>query len=105
MVSPVEMALQIDRPVTLSRLPGVRIGVVPLSARMTEVGSSSFIACDSRLVIVEIPHAEVSTTDPKDLDLYLARFRRFEQLSLEGEPMRELLAAIRDEFLRQRETS
>ncbi|MET8700908.1 helix-turn-helix transcriptional regulator [Kitasatospora sp. NPDC004723] len=104
-VSPVEMALQIDRIVTLSRFPNVRIGIVPLSARMTEVSSSSFIVYDSRLVIVEIPHAEVSTTDPKDLDLYLARFRKFEQLSLEGEPMREMLAAIRDEFLRQRETS
>ncbi|MER7703731.1 helix-turn-helix transcriptional regulator [Kitasatospora sp. NPDC097605] len=104
-VSPVEMALQIDRLSTLSRLPNVRIGVVPLSARMTEVGSSSFIVYDSRLVIVEIPHAEVSTTDPKDLDLYLARFKRFEQLSLEGEPMREMLAAIRDEFLQQRESS
>ncbi|MER6361972.1 helix-turn-helix transcriptional regulator [Kitasatospora sp. NPDC001527] len=104
-VSPVEMALQIDRIVTLSRLPNVRIGIVPLSARMTEVSSSSFIVYDNRLVIVEIPHAEVSTTDPKDLDLYLARFGRFEQLSLEGEPMREMLATIRDEFLRQRETS
>ncbi|MFB8236840.1 helix-turn-helix domain-containing protein [Kitasatospora purpeofusca] len=104
-VPPAQMAVQIDRITALSRLPNVRIGVVPLSARMTEVSSSSFIVYDNRLVIVEIPHAEISTTDPKDIDLYLARFGRFEQVSLEGDPMREMLAHLRDEFLRQRETS
>ncbi|MFB7673590.1 helix-turn-helix domain-containing protein [Kitasatospora purpeofusca] len=104
-VPPAEMALQLDRITALSRLPNVHIGVVPLSARMTEVSSSSFIVYDSRLVIVEIPHAEISTTDPKDVDLYLARFRRFEQVSLTGDAMREMLAHLRDEFLRQRETS
>ncbi|WP_328954239.1 helix-turn-helix transcriptional regulator [Kitasatospora purpeofusca] len=104
-VPPAQMAVQIDRITALSRLPNVRIGVVPLSARMTEVSSSSFIVYDNRLVIVEIPHAEISTTDPKDIDLYLARFSRFDRVSLEGDPMREMLAHLRDEFLRQRETS
>ncbi|MDY0811874.1 helix-turn-helix transcriptional regulator [Kitasatospora purpeofusca] len=104
-VPPAQMAVQIDRIMALSRLPNVHIGVVPLSARMTEVSSSSFIVYDNRLVIVEIPHAEISTTDPKDVDLYLARFRRFEQVSLDGDAMREMLAHLRDEFLRQRETS
>ncbi|WP_406088269.1 helix-turn-helix domain-containing protein [Kitasatospora purpeofusca] len=104
-VPPAQMAVQIDRITALSRLPNVHIGVVPLSAGMTEVSSSSFIVYDNRLVIVEIPHAEISTTDPKDVDLYLTRFRRFEQVSLEGDAMREMLAHLRDEFLRQRETS
>ncbi|SDT39387.1 Helix-turn-helix domain-containing protein [Streptomyces sp. TLI_053] len=103
-VSPAEMALQIDRIITLSRLSNVHIGVVPLAARMTEVSSSSFIVYDTRLVIVEIPHAEISTGDPKDVDLYLSRFRRFEQVALDGEPMRSMLAVLRDEFLQQRES-
>ncbi|MDI2126985.1 helix-turn-helix domain-containing protein [Yinghuangia seranimata] len=94
------MAVQLDRLITLSRLPNVWIGAVPLSAPMTEVPTSSFVIFDSRMVIVEIPHAEITTSEPKDVELYLAKFERFEQTAVTGEEMRALVGGIRDEFLR-----
>ncbi|MGH3737507.1 MAG: DUF5753 domain-containing protein [Micromonosporaceae bacterium] len=95
-----EMAMQIDRLIAVSRLPNVWIGVVPLSADMGEVPTSSFVLYDHRLVIVEIPHAEITTREPRDIDVYLGKFGRFENVSLAGHDMRAFVAGIRDEFLR-----
>ncbi|MFI8453906.1 helix-turn-helix domain-containing protein [Kitasatospora sp. NPDC085464] len=103
LTSPPEMAVQLDRLIALSRLPNVWIGVVPLSIPMIEVPSSSFVVYDNRLVIVEIPHSEITTSEPKDVELYRERFHRFELTALAGNTMREMVGAIRDEFLREQE--
>ncbi|MGY5119407.1 helix-turn-helix domain-containing protein [Streptomyces sp. 900105755] len=100
LLSPPEIAMQLDRLIAVSRLPNVWIGVVPLSAAMGEVPTSSFVVYDSRLVIVEIPHAEITTREPRDIEVYLAKFERFADVSLTGDDMRAFVAGIRDEFLR-----
>ncbi|MFJ2808277.1 helix-turn-helix domain-containing protein [Kitasatospora sp. NPDC087271] len=105
LISPPEMAVQLDRLIALSRLPNVWIGVVPLSAHMTEAPSSSFAIYDNRMVIVEIPHAEITTSEPKDVELYLERFGRFELKALAGDAMRHLAGTVRDEFLRDQESA
>lgn len=104
LVSAPEMAVQLDRLIALSRLPNVWVGVVPLSAAMPEVPTSSFVVFDSRLVSVEIPHAEITTSEPRDVEVYLAKFERFEAVALSGDAMREMVSAIRDDFLRERGT-
>ena len=104
LLSPPEMAVQLDRLITLSRLPNVWIGVVPLSARMTEVPTSSFVIFDNRMVTVEIPHAEITTGEPKDVELYREKFDRFELTAHTGDAMRSMVSGIRDDFLQQRET-
>ncbi|MGW1172455.1 helix-turn-helix domain-containing protein [Kitasatospora sp. NPDC002543] len=105
LLSPLAMAVQLDRLIALSRLPNVRIGVVPLSTHMAEPPSSSFVVFDNRLVIVEIPHAEVTTSEPRDVELYLDRFDRFERAALFGDAMREMAGRIRDEFFREQESA
>lgn len=105
LVSAPEMAVQLDRLITLSRLPNVAVGVVPLTAPMTEVPTSSFVVFDDRLVVVEVPHAEVTTAEPKDVELYLAKFARFETVALMGDSLRALVEGIRDDFLRERGTA
>ncbi|MCX4749061.1 helix-turn-helix domain-containing protein [Kitasatospora sp. NBC_01287] len=105
LLSPPEMAVQLDRLTTLSRLPNVWLGIVPLSAPMSEVSTSSFIVYDSRLVIVEIPHAEITTTEPKDIELYRAKFDNFELSAIVGDAMRNMIEGIRDEFLKEQETA
>ncbi|MGA5702939.1 helix-turn-helix domain-containing protein [Peterkaempfera bronchialis] len=104
LLSAPEMAMQLDRIIAVSRLPNVWIGVVPLSASMGEVPTSSFVLYDRRLVIVEIPHAEITTREPRDIEVYRAKFDRFESVSLTGDGMRSMVGAIRDDFLRERET-
>ncbi|MFJ7202279.1 helix-turn-helix domain-containing protein [Streptomyces sp. NPDC098789] len=99
------MAAQLDRLITMSRMPNVRIGIVPLSASMPGLPTSSFVLFDSRLVIVEIPHAEITTSEVRDIALYENKYRMFDRVALSGEGMRDLVTGIRDDFLREQEIS
>ncbi|WP_329223865.1 helix-turn-helix domain-containing protein [Streptomyces sp. NBC_01485] len=103
-VPPLVMAGQLDKLISVSRLPSVDLRVVPLSVRQTDFPSHSFSVKDDRLVTVETIHAELAVTDPRDVALYVRKFEGFEQVALSGNAMRSLITGIRDEFLRQQET-
>ncbi|MFF4159426.1 helix-turn-helix domain-containing protein [Streptomyces sp. NPDC001678] len=98
------MAAQLDKLVTMSRMPNVTVGVVPLAAAMPGLPTCSFVVFDARLVIVEIPHAEITTSELRDIELYVSKFESFERVAVYGEDMHSLAAAIRDDFLSERET-
>ncbi|WP_432035928.1 DUF5753 domain-containing protein [Streptomyces cucumeris] len=100
---PVVMAVQLDRLVSLSRLPNVTVGVVPLAGRMPDFPMTCFSIHDDRLVIVETFHSEVTTRDPRDIQTYVDTFERFANVALLGDDMRALVESIRDEFLPQQE--
>ncbi|MFJ3631773.1 helix-turn-helix domain-containing protein [Streptomyces sp. NPDC090112] len=103
-VSAARMAEQIDRILSLSRLPNIDIRVVPLSARQEDIANHAFVVRDDRTVTVETVHAEIIVTDPRDVALYVRKFEGFTSLALSGDSMRSLLEAIREEFLREQET-
>ncbi|KJS56611.1 helix-turn-helix transcriptional regulator [Streptomyces rubellomurinus] len=94
------MAGQLDRILSVSRLPHVDIRVVPLAARQSDVPSHSFVIRDGRMVTVETVHAEVSVTDPRDVELYVRKFEGFAASALSGDDMRRTIEVIRDDFLR-----
>ncbi|MFD7537220.1 helix-turn-helix domain-containing protein [Streptomyces sp. NPDC059819] len=98
------MAGQLDRVLSVSRLPNVDVRVVPLDAPQSDVPGHSFVIRDDRVVTVETTHAEMMVTDPRDVSLYVEKFDRFTSVSLAGDAMRELIEGIRDTFLRERET-
>ncbi|MYU23542.1 helix-turn-helix transcriptional regulator [Streptomyces sp. SID8352] len=98
------MAAQLDRLVTVSRLPGVDLRVVPLAVPQEDFASHSFSIKDDRMVTVETVHAELAVTDPRDVALYIEKFSGFERAALSGDPMRSMVEEIRDEFLREQET-
>lgn len=98
------MAGQLDRVVSVSRLPNVDVRVVPLYAPQRDVPGHSFVIRDDRVVTVETTHAEMVVTDPRDVSLYVDKFDRFTGVSLAGNEMRDLVEGIRDGFLRERET-
>jgi hypothetical protein len=98
------MAGQLDRLISISRLPNVDIRIVPLDMKQADVPGHSFVIRDDRVVTVETVHAEVVVTDPRDVALYLQKFDGFERASLSGDEMRAMVGAIRDDFLRERET-
>ncbi|MFE9255580.1 helix-turn-helix domain-containing protein [Streptomyces sp. NPDC006879] len=104
LVRPPMMAAQLDKVVTMSRMPNIAIGVVPQSGAKHELPTCSFVMFDARLVIVEIPHAEITTSEPRDVDQYLRKFEGFERLALTGDVMRSMVESIRDEFLQEQET-
>ncbi|TDD61711.1 hypothetical protein E1298_45215 [Actinomadura rubrisoli] len=95
---------QLDRLMSLSRLPSVRLEVLPLSVEVDRFATSAFCMFDQRLVTIELFHAEVTTRDPRDVALYLETFNRLSQSALSGQSMRNLLGEIRDEFLPQQES-
>lgn len=99
------MAEQIDRIVSLSRLPHMDIGIVPLSARQHDMANHAFVVRDDRTVSVETVHAEVVVTDPRDVALYVRKFEYFATMALSGDEARSLLESIRDGFLHEQETS
>ncbi|XEC32692.1 helix-turn-helix domain-containing protein [Streptomyces fradiae] len=101
---PTVMALQLDRLVSVSRLPQVSLGIVPIGSRMPDFPMTCFSLHDDRLVIVETFHSEITTTDPKDVQLYADTFDRFSEVALYGDPMRTLIEHVRDELLRQQES-
>lgn len=97
------LALQLDRLASLSRLPNVSIGVLPLDAPMPDFPMTCFSLHDDRLVIVETFHAEVTTRDPQDVRAYAEVFERFAAAAVYGDRMRVLVEGIRDGFLPGRE--
>ncbi|QKW22489.1 helix-turn-helix domain-containing protein [Kitasatospora sp. NA04385] len=104
LVSAPAMVEQLDRIVSVSRLPAVDVRVMPLVGFREDVPGHSFVVRDDRLVTVETVHAELVVTDPRDVDLYVRKFEKFSSAALAGEDMRVLVEGIRDEFLRERET-
>ncbi|MEU8538520.1 DUF5753 domain-containing protein [Streptomyces sp. NPDC048717] len=98
------MATQLDKLVAMSRMPNITIGIVPLSSPMPELPTSSFVLFDRRLAIVEIPHAEITTSEVRDIELYEEKFESFSAVALSGTGMLELTEGIRDDFLREQET-
>lgn len=93
------MATQLDRLISLSRLPNVAIGVLPLIRRMPDFPMTCFSLYDDRLVIVETFHSEVTTRDPKDIGTYVRTFDQFASVAVYGDEMRSLTEKIRDQFL------
>jgi transcriptional regulator with XRE-family HTH domain len=97
------MAVQMDRLLSLSRLLNIRIGVLPANARMPDFPMTCFSMHDARLVLVETFHAEVTTRDPKDIEVYEKTFDAFADVALYDEEMRDLVATLRDGFLTEQE--
>ncbi|MEU8624221.1 helix-turn-helix transcriptional regulator [Streptomyces sp. NPDC048669] len=96
---PVVMALQLDRLVSVSRIPNVSLGVLPSDRRMPDFPMTCFSLHDDQLVIVETFHSEVTTRDPKDIQVYLDTFERFAAVAVYDDAMRTLVEGIRDGFL------
>ncbi|MEU6311172.1 helix-turn-helix transcriptional regulator [Streptomyces sp. NPDC047014] len=103
-VSAARMAEQVDRLVSLSRLPHIDLRIVPLSERQQDIANHSFVIRDDRTVTVETVHAEIVVTDPRDVSLYVRKFEGFASGALSGDAMRAMLESIRDELLREQET-
>jgi transcriptional regulator with XRE-family HTH domain len=92
------MAVQIDRLVSLSRQPNIRIGVLPLSMRVSDGSFHTFVTYDRRLVTIELFTGRLVLRDPKDIDYYCALFDFFSVHALWAEQARTVLRALADAF-------
>jgi hypothetical protein len=95
---PVVLALQLDRLVSISRLPNVRIGILPLNAQVQEGPYNTFVTYDRKLVTVELFSGRLALRDPKDIGHYRVLFDFFATSALWGENARDFLLATAGSF-------
>lgn len=103
-VSPLRMAEQIGRLISLSRLRNIDMRVVPFTAEQRDIANHAFVIRDDRTVTVETVHAELVVTDPRDVSQYVKKFEGFASAALCGDDMRSMLGSVQDDFLREQET-
>ncbi|MGW1129786.1 helix-turn-helix transcriptional regulator [Streptomyces sp. SID7909] len=103
LLPPVAMSVQLDRLVSVSRIPQVRLGVIPLGGYVPERPLSTFTVYDHRLATVETGTGALLLRDHRDVSAYRAEFQNYERHTLFGDACRELLSEWSAAFTRQRE--
>lgn len=83
---------QLDRLLTVSGLPRVRLGIIAARAPMYPPMSAFWIH-DERLVLVETFTAELTINQPREVALYVKAFDRLAGSAVYGHQARALIAA------------
>ncbi|WP_405938275.1 helix-turn-helix domain-containing protein [Streptomyces sp. NBC_00726] len=102
LLPPAAMSVQLDRLVSVSRIPQVRLGVIPLNGHVPERPLSTFTVYDRRLATVETGTGALLLRDHRDVSAYLAEFENYERHAVFGDECRELLSEWSVAFTRQR---
>ena len=92
------MAAQMDRLISVSRLPSVCIGVLPLSAQVAHGPMSTFVTYDRRLVTLELYTGLLVLRDPEDVEHYNELFEFFGSHAIWADDARAFLIQVAEEF-------
>ncbi|MEW1660712.1 helix-turn-helix transcriptional regulator [Streptomyces sp. NPDC093707] len=92
LVAPSVMAVQIDRLASLTYLPNVRLGVIPIGGHMPMAPMDTFTIYDETLATVENTTGIVIHRDSRDIAAHLELFCTLESYALYEEEARERLA-------------
>jgi transcriptional regulator with XRE-family HTH domain len=92
------MAMQIDRLASVSLLPNVRLGVIPLGGHMPVCPLNTFTVYDTRIATVETSTGAMVFRDRRDVSAYLDEFAVYGGYALFGEQARERLSEWADQF-------
>ncbi|MFD7235479.1 helix-turn-helix domain-containing protein [Streptomyces syringium] len=103
LLPPLAMAMQLDRLASISRIPNVRLGVIPLAGCIPEMPLNTFTVYDRRLATVETGTGALILRDHRDVNAYREDFERYESYAVFGDECRELLNEWSMLFTRQRE--
>ncbi|RSO32578.1 hypothetical protein DMH15_22765 [Streptomyces sp. WAC 06725] len=87
------MAIQLDHLASVSRLPNVRLGVIPLSGHMPLAPLNTFTVYDTRVATVETSTGAMIFRDHRDISAYLNDFAAYEGYASFGEEARDLLSS------------
>ncbi|MBB6170065.1 transcriptional regulator with XRE-family HTH domain [Nocardiopsis mwathae] len=92
------MAVQVDRLVSVSHLPSIRLGVIPLGTPTPRGPLSTFTIYDDRLATAETLTGRIVFRDPKDIDQHREIFSSFEENTFFDDDARDLLLAWANSF-------
>ncbi|MFE7118141.1 helix-turn-helix domain-containing protein [Streptomyces sp. NPDC057654] len=87
------MAVQIDRLASLTHLPNVRLGVLPMETSLPGNPLNTFTVYDERIATAELSAGVIVFRDPRDVRGYLSEFMAYEDLALFGASARAKLSA------------
>jgi transcriptional regulator with XRE-family HTH domain len=96
--NPKIMATQMDRLASLSTLPNLRLGIIPLDAHVPDGPLNTFTLYDDRIATAETFGGVIMMRDPRDITYHQELFTFFEQHAIFGEAARSLLAAFAETF-------
>ncbi|MGW2846672.1 Scr1 family TA system antitoxin-like transcriptional regulator [Streptomyces sp. NPDC001274] len=91
LLAPDAMAMQVDRLISLSLQPNIRIGVLPMRVKFSNVPLSTFTVYDDRLATIETDLGAAVFRSPKYVRLLMDRFSGYESFSLFGDEARVVL--------------
>ncbi|MGW5097799.1 helix-turn-helix domain-containing protein [Streptomyces nodosus] len=92
LLSPDAMAVQLDRLASLTHLPNVHLGVIPLGTPLPGWPLNTFTIYDGRLATAEMSTGVMVFRDPRDVRAYAEEFAAYEGSALFGEEARAKLA-------------
>nr|WP_203689410.1 helix-turn-helix transcriptional regulator [Streptomyces sp. SID12488] len=92
------LAVQIDRLTSVSHLPNIRMGVIPMGTVIPRGPMNTFSVYDDRLATVENFTGRMVFRDPRDIYEYLAVFTSFERHALFRGEAREFLEQCADRY-------
>ncbi|MGW6941780.1 helix-turn-helix domain-containing protein [Streptomyces xanthophaeus] len=95
------MKSQLDRLVALMGLARVSVGIVPMAAPTDIWLGHSFSMFDNRIVLIETFSAEMTVSQPREIELYAKAFALLKQSAVYGEPAMSLIRAAIDHFSHQ----
>ncbi|MEW2032015.1 helix-turn-helix transcriptional regulator [Streptomyces roseifaciens] len=90
------LAVQIDRIASLTHLPNVSIGVIPIGLTVMPAPLNTFTVYDERIATVETATGVLIFRDHRDVSAYLNEFALYERHALFGELARGKLAEWSD---------
>ncbi|MER5462615.1 helix-turn-helix transcriptional regulator [Streptomyces sp. NPDC002668] len=91
LLPPIDMAMQMDRLVSVSRIPNVQLGVITLEGHIPERPLNTFTVYDRRLATVETGTGALILRDHRDVNAYREDFERYERYAVWGDDCRALL--------------
>lgn len=94
------MRSQLDRLIALMGLARVSLGIIPRTARTGIWLGHSFSMFDDKLVLIETFSAEMTVTQPRDIELYTKAFALLRQSAVHGERAMSLIRAATNHFTR-----
>ncbi len=93
---PETMAGQLAHLITVCVRPNVSLGIVPMHVDRTMWSSPGFWMFDNAQVIVETPTAELTITQPREIQIYARVFSELSTMAVVGAGARALIMAAMD---------
>ncbi|MFR9726051.1 helix-turn-helix domain-containing protein [Streptomyces sp. MS19] len=92
--APHAMLGQLDRLMSLSQLPNVRLGVIAFETAYTVAPWHGFWLYDDARVVVETLSAELDLRQPQEIELYGAAFQQLAQVASYGRAARTVINRV-----------